>query len=158
MHVHAWTHPLFPFLWRNDEVSDMRHARGELTNMEYIFKRGERTFFLLMRYIQVPFVLACLDGLLGSPVPMVLLARTRNSYSTQGLRSITVAVSWWPPTTSGTGIKHTVPPSVSRNFMYVCVCVCAFFSMCVCQLNISSMMSSRLTGLAGLHHRVTGQV
>ncbi len=90
-------------------------------------KRHKESVFLLMQYIQVPFVLACLDGLLGSPVPMVLLARTRNSYSTQGLRSITVAVSRWPPTTSGTGIKQTVPPSVSRNF----VCVCVFY-MCVC--------------------------
>lgn len=60
-----------------------------------------------MQYIHVPFVLACLDGLLGSPVPMVLLARTRNSYSTHGFRSITVAVSWWPPTISGTGKKKT---------------------------------------------------
>lgn len=57
------------------------------------------------RHSQVPLVLACLDGLLGSPVPMVLLARTRNSYSTQGLRSITVAVSCRPPMASGTGKK-----------------------------------------------------
>lgn len=80
---------------------------------------------MFMQYIQVPFVLACLDGLLGSPVPMVLLARTRNSYSTQGLRSITVAVSWWPPTTSGTGMKHSAPISIKK----LCVCEC---TLCVC--------------------------
>lgn len=96
--------------------------------MSYICGRGIKFVLLMQNYIQVPFVLACLDGLLGSPVPMVLLARTRNSYSTQGLRSITVAVSRWPPTTSGTGITHTVALSVSRNFVRVCV----FVYVCVC--------------------------
>lgn len=114
--------------------------------MTHISERG-----LFMRYIQVPFVLACLDGLLGSPVPMVLLARTRNSYSTQGLRSITVAVSWWPPTTSGTGITHNATFSIKK----LCVCVCVF-SESVCQLSISRL-SSRLTRLVGLHHRYIGQ-
>lgn len=90
-------------------------------------------FWKQIQYIHVPFVLACLDGLLGSPVPMELLARTRNSYSTQGLRSITVAVSRVPRTTSGTGRKHTVPSSVSTH---ECVWLCV---LGVSQLSISSM-------------------
>lgn len=42
------------------------------------------------------------DGLLGSPTPTLLLATTRNSYSTQGLKSTTVALWVLPLTTSGT--------------------------------------------------------
>lgn len=103
-------------------------------------------FLKQIQYVHVPFVLACLDGLLGSPVPMELLARTRNSYSTQGLRSITVAVSRVPRTTSGTGRKHTVPSSVSTH---ECVWLCV---LGVSQLSISSMLSSRLTDMVVTQH------
>lgn len=75
---------------------------------------GRRTLSSAQKYVQVPFVLACLDGLLGSPVPMVLLAKTRNSYSTQGLNSVTVALSWWPATTSGTDMKHNATFSAQK--------------------------------------------
>lgn len=43
---------------------------------------------------------------LGSPTPTLFLASTRNSYSTQALRSTTVAVSVFPSITSGTGKTH----------------------------------------------------
>lgn len=74
-----------------------------------------RTPSSAQKYVQVPFVLACFDGLLGSPVPMVLLAKTRNSYSTQGLSSVTVALSWWPATTSGTDMKHNSTFSAQKG-------------------------------------------
>lgn len=41
------------------------------------------------------------DGLLGSPVPRVLVAITLNSYSVQGNKSTTVAVSAFPSTSAG---------------------------------------------------------
>lgn len=49
---------------------------------------------------------AFLDGLLGSPVPILLVAKTLNSYSTQGLKSMTVADSCFPPSSSGTERHH----------------------------------------------------
>lgn len=57
-------------------------------------------------HVRVSLVRAFLDGLLGSPVPMLLVARTLNSYSTQGLRSMTVADSCFPPSSSGTERHH----------------------------------------------------
>lgn len=68
----------------------------------------ESTTYRLMclKHSPVSFVLAFFEGLLGSPVPTALLAKTLNSYSTQGLSSITVAVRCVPPTTSGTGTKQ----------------------------------------------------
>lgn len=80
-----------------------------------VLQMGGRTLSSAQKYVQVPFVLACLDGLLGSPVPMVLLAKTRNSYSTQGLSSVTVALSWWPATTSGTDMKHNATFSAQKG-------------------------------------------
>jgi len=47
-----------------------------------------------------------LEGALGSPVPMALLATTLNSYSTQGFRSTAIADSMAPVTGSGSG-THT---------------------------------------------------
>lgn len=41
------------------------------------------------------------DGLLGSPVPSVLVAITLNSYSVQGNKFTTVAVSVFPSTSTG---------------------------------------------------------
>lgn len=61
---------------------------------------------MCLKHSPVSFVLAFFDGLLGSPVPTALLAKTLNSYSTQGLSSITVAVRCVPRTTSGTGTKQ----------------------------------------------------
>lgn len=58
------------------------------------------------KHSPVSFVLAFFEGLLGSPVPTALLANTLNSYSTQGLSSMTVAVRCEPPTTFGTGTKQ----------------------------------------------------
>lgn len=57
-------------------------------------------------YIRISLVRAFLEGLLGSPVPMLLVARTLNSYSTQGLKSVTVADSCFPPSSSGTERHH----------------------------------------------------
>lgn len=54
-------------------------------------------------------VLVLTDTGLGSPIPTLFLANTRNSYSTQALRSTTVAVRVFPSITSGTTQKkhHT---------------------------------------------------
>lgn len=57
---------------------------------------------LKVRYVRISLVRAFLEGLLGSPAPMSLVARTLNSYSTQGLKSTTVAASCFPPSSSGT--------------------------------------------------------
>lgn len=46
-------------------------------------------------------VLTALDGALGSPVPIALLATTLNSYSTQGLSCTAMADSMSPVTGSG---------------------------------------------------------
>lgn len=54
------------------------------------------------RHIHVSLVRAFLDGLLGSPVPMLLVAKTLNSYSTHGLNSKTEADSFFPFGSSGT--------------------------------------------------------
>lgn len=50
-------------------------------------------------------VLTPLEGALGSPVPMALLATTLNSYSTQGLSSTAMADSMSPVTGSGSAYK-----------------------------------------------------
>lgn len=93
-------YPYWHFLWSHIHSTTFKQWKGQNKNKHSkIFQKG---------YIQVPLVLACLDGLLGSPVPIALLARTRNSYSTQGLRSITVAVNWRPPIASGTGKTHNI--------------------------------------------------
>lgn len=47
-------------------------------------------------------VLNSSDGLLGSPIPMLFPATTRNSYSTQGLKPTTVALYVLPLRISGT--------------------------------------------------------
>lgn len=47
-------------------------------------------------------VLVRTDTGLGSPTPTLFLAKTRNSYSTQALRSTTVAVNVLPSMISGT--------------------------------------------------------
>lgn len=52
-------------------------------------------------------VLCLSDGLLGSPVPRVLVAITLNSYSVQGNKSTTVAVSSFPSTSAGATEKCT---------------------------------------------------
>lgn len=54
------------------------------------------------RVLPAALVFSRADGLLGSPIPTLLLATTRNSYSTQGLKSTTVALWVLPLTTSGT--------------------------------------------------------
>ena len=51
-------------------------------------------------------VLTPLEGALGSPVPMALLATTLNSYSTQGLSSTAMADSMSPVTGSGSAYKR----------------------------------------------------
>lgn len=48
------------------------------------------------------FVLNNSDGLLGSPIPMLFPATTRNSYSTQGFKPTTVALNVLPLRISGT--------------------------------------------------------
>lgn len=53
-------------------------------------------------------VLTPLDGALGSPVPIALLATTLNSYSTQGLSSTAMADSMSPVTGSGSAHKSVV--------------------------------------------------
>lgn len=53
-------------------------------------------------------IVFCLDeGLLGSPVPRVLVAMTLNSYSVQGNKPTTVAVSVFPSTSAGAVEKCT---------------------------------------------------
>lgn len=52
-------------------------------------------------------VLVLTDTGLGSPTPTPFLAKTRNSYSTQALRSTTVAVKVFPSMTSGTAKENT---------------------------------------------------
>lgn len=52
-------------------------------------------------------VLSLGDGLLGSPVPRVLVAITLNSYSVQGSKSTTVAFSLSPSTSAGAAKKCT---------------------------------------------------
>lgn len=56
--------------------------------------------------VRISLVRAFMDGLLGSPVPMLLVAKTLNSYSTQGLKSMTAADSCFPPSSSGTERHH----------------------------------------------------
>ena len=51
------------------------------------------------------FVLNNSDGLLGSPIPMLFPATTRNSYSTQGFKPTTVALNVLPLRISGTEKK-----------------------------------------------------
>lgn len=41
------------------------------------------------------------EGSLGGPVPSVLVAVTLNSYSVQGIRLMTVAISAFPSTLTG---------------------------------------------------------
>lgn len=53
-------------------------------------------------------VLSLGDGLLGSPVPRVLVAITLNSYSVQGNKSTTVAVSAFPSTSTGAIERYTL--------------------------------------------------
>lgn len=66
-------------------------------------RRGNvRTF----QYVRISLVRVFLEGLLGSPVPMLLVARTLNSYSTQGLNLVTVADSCFPLSSSGTERHH----------------------------------------------------
>lgn len=60
-----------------------------------------------MSSINIDFLLDALvlsnsDGLLGSPIPMLFPATTRNSYSTQGLKPMTVALYVCPLRISGT--------------------------------------------------------
>lgn len=59
----------------------------------------------LRRKLPASLVRTALDGALGSPVPMALLATTRNSYSTQGLSCTAMADSMSPVT--GSGSAHT---------------------------------------------------
>jgi hypothetical protein len=54
------------------------------------------------------FVRIIRDGMLGSPVPIGLVATTRNSYSTQGFRSTAIADSMSPVMTSGTTEKKHI--------------------------------------------------
>lgn len=51
-------------------------------------------------------VLTPLEGALGSPVPIALMATTLNSYSTQGLSSTAMADSMSPVTGSGSADKE----------------------------------------------------
>lgn len=65
-------------------------------------------------------VLVLTETGLGSPTPTLFLAKTRNSYSTQALRSTTVAVNVLPSIVSGTGKKEELmfqqlPSNCSRN-------------------------------------------
>ena len=59
------------------------------------------------------------DGSLGSPVPNVLVAMTRNSYSEYGIKPSTVAVSALPSTIGGAGKRQN-----------------AWGSRCVCILGV----------------------
>lgn len=59
-----------------------------------------------MEKLPASLVLTALDGALGSPVPMALLATTRNSYSTQGLSCTAMADSMSPVT--GSGSAHRI--------------------------------------------------
>lgn len=61
-------------------------------------------------------VLSLGDGLLGSPVPRVLVAITLNSYSVQGNKSTTVAVSAFPSTSAGAKEKCTNLILQCQNF------------------------------------------
>lgn len=67
---------------------------------------GRRGNVRTPQYIRISLVRVFLEGLLGSPVPMLLVARTLNSYSTQGLNLVTVADSCFPPSSSGTERHH----------------------------------------------------
>ncbi len=69
-------------------------------------------------YIHVSMVLIFCEGLLGSPVPMELVASTLNSYSTHGLNSTTRAVNCCPPRDSGTEERRDISiywRYISRN-------------------------------------------
>ena len=73
-------------------------------------------------------VLTPLEGALGSPVPIALLATTLNSYSTQGLSSTAMADSMSPVTGSGSGDKsvanqhkhHITAPALQFTLYTVC--------------------------------------
>ncbi|TNN68702.1 hypothetical protein EYF80_021111 [Liparis tanakae] len=60
----------------------------------------------ILVYLPASLVLTPLDGALGSPVPMALLATTLNSYSTQGLSSTAMADSMSPVTGSGSADRN----------------------------------------------------
>lgn len=60
------------------------------------------------RLLPASFVRIIRDGMLGSPVPIGLVATTRNSYSTQGFRSTAIADSMSPVMTSGTTEKEHI--------------------------------------------------
>lgn len=70
-------------------------------------------------YVRISLVRVFLEGLLGSPVPIPLVARTLNSYSTQGLKSMTVADSCFPPSSSGT-VRHHRNNLSSRTARSAC--------------------------------------
>lgn len=57
-------------------------------------------------YILAPTVLIFCDGILGSPVPKVLVAIIRNSYSIHGINSITWADSIFPSVSAGSKQKQ----------------------------------------------------
>lgn len=65
-------------------------------------------------------VLVFTDTGLGSPTPTLFFASTRKSYSTQALRSTTVAVSVFPSIISGTKNKrkHCRWKVFARAYMY----------------------------------------
>lgn len=84
-----------------------RARKGSNLNVQYknpivVIRENVRRWW----YIRISLVRAFMEGLLGSPVPIVLVARTLNSYSTQGLKSVTVADSCFPPSSSGTERHH----------------------------------------------------
>lgn len=52
-------------------------------------------------HIPAPSVLILFEGMLGSPVPKVLVATTRNSYSIHGIKSTAFAASMFPSMIGG---------------------------------------------------------
>jgi hypothetical protein len=71
--------------------------------MRHIWNRGFMPWLLPASFVRI-----IRDGMLGSPVPIGLVATTRNSYSTQGFRSTAIADSMSPVMTSGTTEKKHI--------------------------------------------------
>lgn len=74
---------------------------------------------LFILFLPASLVLITLDGALGSPVPILLVATTLNSYSTQGFSSTAIADSMSPLITSGTADSKEMCGSL-RNLKLTC--------------------------------------
>lgn len=99
--------------WRDRGTANHRHSISSWTVGDY--QCLSNVYFQLLPQEDLPasLVLTPLEGALGSPVPIALLATTLNSYSTHGLSSTAMADSMSPVTGSGSAHK-----SVACVFIY----------------------------------------